>query len=307
MSLLRAAIRACTVAALRDKTWAQSRVFDSDMTALADAVVGGPPQPYIVVYTDADDHTAVHGTELYEGDGRVLNIVLEIGVANAIVGTNDGQVRLQFAATDQGMELAVDMIAAQCQSALWGDPSSQWGAILKQLCWRILRAPSRRGGQAQAGIRFAARRITYVVNTLYDIPPGVVPDSTHPLMQFIALATGNPTFGVTDVGTILNNMLSAQNAPTWQQAQAYLGMGTASVEALQVPGVPLPYPNQEVPPLDTSDTNQFVPTELVSIDLTDEEVSDAEPDLPVWPSNDYLDLLSNEQIVNEPPPAPISD
>lgn len=294
MSLLRSAIRSCTVAALRDKTWAENRVFDSDMTALADAVYGGPPQPYIVVYTDNDDLANISGTELYNGDDRSLNIVLEIGVANAIKAQN-GNITLQFAATDQGMELAVDMISYQCHAALWGDPQSTWGEILKQLCWRILRVPSRRGGQAQSGIRFAARRITYAVSTLYDVPPGVVPDANHPLMQFINKAIGNPLFGSADVGQILQNMLNAQNAPTWRQAQAYLGMTQASIEALNVPGVPLPYPNIEQPPLDTSDTNEFVPT------ATDIEL-DNSGQLDLFPPTDYLKNLSQERIINQPPP-----
>lgn len=292
MSLLRPAIRACVVAALKDKTWAENRVFDSDMTALADAVVGGPPQPYIVVYTDNDDHAGITGAELYEGDGRALNIVLEIGVANAIVVQSTNSVQLQFAATDQGMELAVDMISSQCQAALWGDPSSQWGELLKELCYRVLRAPSRRGGQAQSGIRFAARRITYVVNTLYDIIPGMVPDAHHPLMKFIAMAKNNPLFGENDVGQILSDMLAIQNAPSWRQAQSYLGMTRRAVEALNVPGVPLPYPGVETPPLDWSDAgNEYAP-KLNDIDITD----DGQLTLPLWPPADYLkDLESAPQ------------
>lgn len=268
MSLLRPAIRACAVAALKDRTWAQDRVFDSDMTALADAVYGDTPQPYIVVYTDTDDRPTVTGAELYEGDHRVLNLVIEIGVANAINGTNNNLI-LQFANTDQGMELAVDMVATQVTAALWGDPKSQWGEILKKLAYRILRVPSRRGGQASGGIRFAARRITYVVNTVYDIPPGVVPAPDHPLMQFINLAKGNPIFGVTDVGQILFDMLDATAAPDWRIAQAYLGLTEASAKAAQVPGVPLPYPEIEEPPLDFSDKADEYPPPFNDVKIID--------------------------------------
>lgn len=275
MSLLRPAIRACAVAALKDRTWAENRVFDSDMTALAEAVFGTVPKPYICVYTDTDDRPTNIGAELYEGDHRVLNLVIEIGVANAIQGTNNNLV-IQFAATDQGMELAVDMVATQVTAALWGDPKSQWGEILKKLAWRILRVPSRRGGQAQGGIRFAARRITYVMNTLYDIPPGVVPTPDHPLMQFINLAKGNPIFGVTDVGAILQQMLDTTQAPDWRIAQAYLGMTEDSAKAAQVPGVPLPYPNFEQSPLDTSDPSEYSPP-LIDIELD----HDSTP--PTWP------------------------
>lgn len=254
------------MAALKDKTWAQARVFDSDMTALAEAVVGGPPQPYIVVYTDTDDRPRVIGTELYEGDGRMMNIVLEIGIASAIQVSN-GQYNIQFANTDPSMELACDMVEHQCVSALWGDPYSKWGEILKKLCYRIVRMPSRRGGQAQGGIRFAARRTTFVVNTIYDIPPGVALNSTHPLMQFITAATdpANISFGIAPVGQTLSKMLDPTANPDWRQAQAYLGMTRDSVVALNVPGSPLPI-DAEVPPVDPPDVDEFAPA-LVNLEL----------------------------------------
>ena len=100
MSLIRPAVRACTVAALKDKTWAEGRVYNSDMTALAQAVMGGPPKPYIVVFTDSDDHPRITGAEMYDGEARQLNLVLEMGIASAIRGTK-GNVVLQFAATDR--------------------------------------------------------------------------------------------------------------------------------------------------------------------------------------------------------------
>lgn len=258
MSFLRPAIRACAVAALKDKTWAQDRVFDSDQTALAEAVQGTEAKPYIVVYTDTDDRQANVSNELYDGSRRMLNLVLEIGVANAIKGTN-GNLKINFAATDQGMELAVDMIETQCTAALFGDPHSQWGELLKNLTLNIIRVPSRRGGQASQGIRFAARRVAFVMSTIYDIPPGVVLNDTHPLKKFIAAAKGNPVFGITDVGTILENMLATTAAPDWRVAQAYLGMSTEVAQAAMVPGVPLPYPNFEQEPLDFSDPSEYPP------------------------------------------------
>jgi hypothetical protein len=263
------------------------------MTALAEAVYGTTPQPYICVYTDTDDRPTNIATELYEGDHRVLSLVIEIGVANAIQGTNNNLV-LQFAATDQGMELAVDMVATQVTAALWGDPKSQWGEILKKMCWRILRVPSRRGGQAQAGVRFAARRITYVMNTLYDIPPGMVPAPDHPLMQFINLAKGNAIFGITDVGSILQSMLDTTQAPDWRIAQAYLGMTQDSAIADQLPGVPLAVEGSSIitspfeqPPIDTSDEpNEYAPQ------LNDIETVQENPQ-PTWPPIGFPDDQSD--------------
>jgi hypothetical protein len=120
MSLLRPIIRACAVAALRDQTWAQARVYDSDMTPLADAVLGVAAAPYIVIYTDTDDLQPVRGVaEMYDGENRNLSVVLEIGVASAVRNAQ-GQIVIQFAATDQGMEWAVDCVSflASCSRSL---------------------------------------------------------------------------------------------------------------------------------------------------------------------------------------------
>jgi hypothetical protein len=297
MSLLRPVIRACAVAALRDKSWAESRVYDSDMTPLTEAVSGTATTPYIVVYTDTDDIPAIRGAgEIYDGDSRQLQIVLEIGVASAIknksggasasgptlVGGRDAvdpdpgasargwisfknnpsngdtiaingtvitfvtasplhnQVHIgatlsdtlaalltllqnssdiglvactyglaasnalavvatipgaagnnitlaanvtglttQFTHTDFGTELAVDVISAQALAALWGDPRSPWANLFKRFLLRLKRLPTRRGGQAGGGVRFAARRITLVCSTIYDFAPGIVPPPNH--------------------------------------------------------------------------------------------------------------------------------
>src|ERR1017187_5309618 len=181
MSLLRAVIRATAVGALRDRTWCQSRVWDSDITPLAEAIYGqkdahGNPvaQPYCVCYTDADDIGPVTGLgELYSGDNRSLSLVLEIGVASAIRDPS-GVIKIQFSATDVGMEWACDVISAQAIAALIGDPHSSWGDLLKRLIVKVRRMPTRRGGMAQSGVRFAARKITLVLEPMWDIVPGRV-------------------------------------------------------------------------------------------------------------------------------------
>lgn len=251
MSLLRPVIRACAVAALRDNTWADNRVYDSDMTPLAEAIYGQTAKPYIVVYTDTDDRKAIsgaaYGTEMYNGDARMLSIVIEIGVANAVKGTTPDSLVLQFAATDQGMELAVDVIETQVIAALFGDPHSKWGDIFKRMVFKIFQHPSRRGGQAQHGIRFAARRTSFIVSTIDDIPLGIVLPEGHPVLDFINLAKSDHNVGIVDVANIIEGLLSDTAAPTWRQAQSYLGLNKQAVLDLVPEGAPLPWPEVEVP------------------------------------------------------------
>lgn len=265
MSLLRPIVRACAVAALRDESWAESRVYDSDMTPLAAAVQGTEAAPYIVVYTDTDDIVPVPGVaEIYDGgESRKLNVVIEIGVASAIAN-DDGVVKITFSPTDFGMELAVDIISYQALAALIGNPHSKWGELFKRFILKVQRMPSRRGGSTQGGIRYAARRITLVCSTVFDISPGIVPPEEHPVWDFLNLAADYPEQGprgdtLSDMARLIRSVLPTADMPTWRQAQSLLGLTKRGVRHLMVPGTPLPIPHIEEPPLDWSDTNEFPP------------------------------------------------
>jgi hypothetical protein len=275
MSLLRPIVRACAVAALRDQTWAGAQVYDSDMTPFADAVFGQAASPYVVVYTDADDRMP-KGAELYDGSARSLSLVVEMGIASA-VKTGSGSLSIQFAATDEGMEFAVDVLESQVVATLFGDPTSEWGDLLRRILYHVKLMPSRRGGQARAGIRFAARRTVFMCDSIDDIPPGVVPNPAGPIAQFITMALAHPSVGISDCGNIVQSLLSGTAAPTWRQAQAYLGMSQDAVDALNPDGTPLPWPNVEQPPLDYSDADEFVPP-MTRIDNPMTVVADDEID-----------------------------
>src|SRR4051812_28361698 len=112
MSIIRPCIRIATVAALRERTWAEERVFDSDQQPLAAALLGDSDaseyKPYMTVYTDDDTMTNIDGRQVYNGD-RALALTIEIGTASAIRGKN-GSATLSFAQTDEAMELAIDMV-----------------------------------------------------------------------------------------------------------------------------------------------------------------------------------------------------
>jgi len=253
MSLLRAIIRACAVGALRDRTWAEERVYDSDLTPLAQAVYGGPAKPYVVVYTDQDDVQPVLDIgEIYDGQNRFLSLAVEIGIAGAVRAVpNDpmSQLQLKFAATDVGMELACDVVAAQVLAALSGDPKSKWGELFKRFIVNIRRMPTRRGGQASQGVRFAARRIIFVIQPMYDFSPGIVPKPKHPVWDFIEQARAQPLMGQVDMATIIEELVTQTAAPDWRAIQGQLGLTTEGVEAIMA-GIPLPWPGEEETPFD---------------------------------------------------------
>ena len=266
MSLLRPIIRTCAVGALRDKTWAENRVYDSDLTPLAEAVLGTAAKPYIVVYTDVDDRTPAAVGELYAGSTRVLQLTIEIGVASAIHDPDQSDnIVIRFSSADEGMEWACDIIESQAIAALYGDPHSDWGDLLKRFAPRVTRMPSRRGGQSERGVKFAARRTTFVLSTIYDFAPGVVPVPGSPVWDFLRLCRASPALGVVDRASIVEQLLTETANADWRIAQAYLGMDTQSIKNVNPDGVPLPWGRYRVevpieqPPLDDSDRSDYPP------------------------------------------------
>lgn len=268
MSLLRPIVRAIAVAALRSQTWAEDRVFDSDMTPLGEALLGtAQPTPYIVVYTD-DDETLSPTSRVYEGQQRSLLVVLETGVASAVHGEGENEILLEFAATDEGMEWAVDVTESQAIAALVGDPKSPWGELFKKMVFEVRKITSHRGGQAEKGVRFAARKTVFDCRTMWDLVPGYKPDAKHPVWQFISMVRSNPSIGIMDTSSLVEGLLTSTNAPTWREAQARLGNTTEAALALHVPGSPLPSPD-EIPSYDPRAADEYTPI-LENITLEDE-------------------------------------
>ena len=266
MSLLRPIIRTCAVGALRDRTWAENRVYDSDLTPLAEAVLGTAAKPYIVVYTDTDDRTPAAVGEMYSGMTRQLQLTIEIGVASAIHDPDQSDnIVIKFSSADEGMEWACDIIESQAIAALYGDPHSDWGDLLKRFAPRVVRMPSRRGGQSERGIKFAARRTTFVIQPIGDFAPGVVPVPGSPVWDFLRLCRASQALGVVDRASIVEQLLTADANADWRIAQAYLGVDTQSIKNINPDGVPLPWGKYNIetpveqPPLDDSDRSDYPP------------------------------------------------
>jgi hypothetical protein len=278
LSLLRPIIRSCAVAALRERTWAESRVFDSDMKVLAEAILGQTAKPYIVVYSEADDRTPAAAGEMYSGIGREMQLAVEIGVASAVRAPSSDDVIIRFSGTDQGLEFACDVIDGQVIAALYGDPDSEWGELLRRFAPRVTKVPSRRGGQGSGtGVKFAARRTVFILSNLIDdlVPGTTVPDA-HPVYEFIRMARasgqGDDIMGRANV---VEKLISETDPhPSWMVAQAYLGLDRQSTKNINPDGTPLPWgkPGIEIPveqpPLEEMGEHEWPPVtgEIILVD-----------------------------------------
>jgi hypothetical protein len=230
MSIIRPILRMCAVAALRERTLAEGRVFDSDNTPLAEALIREPEEakPYITVYTDEDTRPGVSGRDIYAAE-RNLSLVLEIGAASAVVTGKLG-VMLQIPATDAGLELSVDIVESQALAALVGDPESRWGELFRRMVLRIERVQGQRGGSAEHGSRWAARQIILICDVIADAPPGVPQPAV--VRDFLAAARAAPSeLGLAGAAEIIERALDPTMALTWRQAQAWLGLTEQGVRA----------------------------------------------------------------------------
>ena len=237
MSIVRMLTRMCAVAALRGATWADDRVFDSDNTPLSQALtLNAEAKPYIVVFTDADNRTGIDGTDLY-GSTRELSLVLEIGVASKIKGET-GDAMLNIPQTDEGMELALDMVEEQALAVLVATPQGPWSELLKGFVMNVVRISGQRGASADRDRRWAARQLAIICDVVSDIPPGVPMPADHPIRRFSVVAKQYPEAHMEHAGEICEALASRGAAPVWEQMQATLGVRRQALQAIGL--APLP-------------------------------------------------------------------
>lgn len=246
--MIRPVLRMCAVAALREKTSAGDRVYDSDNSPLIDKLTA-ETHPYITVFTDNDNRMELEGMDLYSTQ-RNLSLSMEFGLASAITADGKTNPTIHIPYTDQAFEAFVDIMESQIVAALVGDPSSQWGEILKQIVTRVYRMSSRRGGSSDRGTRWAARQLTLVCQTIGDPIPGYVLSSSHPIRQFIALA--RDTDGMGPAADLIETMLENVNSPDYRKVQSWLGLSQRGIEATGV--APLPQGEEQPIPFDSEDS-----------------------------------------------------
>jgi hypothetical protein len=223
--------RMCAVSALRGQTWADKRVYDSDNTPLSQALMlNESAKPYIVVYTDLDNRLEQNGTDLYSMR-REMGLVLEIGVASKVEGKT-GTEEIKIPLTDEGMELAIDMVENQAIAALFGDPQSDWAELLKELVLRVERVTGQRGASAERDRRWAARQLNIVCDLISDLPPGVPVPDYHPIRTFIEIANRHPESDMDHAAQICTAFANDKGAPQWEQVQAMIGARRLALRAI---------------------------------------------------------------------------
>ena len=235
MSLVRSCIRIAAVMALQGRTWAEATVYDSRNTPL-DEAMRQENRPFITVFTDTDKKT-VTGMDVNCAD-RELSVVFEIGIAGPVAKQEEGGPAVAIPATDRAFERAIDVLEWQVERALFHDPSNPWGELFRQLVTEVSEAEAARAGEAERGVRWAARYVSYQCDTIADPVSGKPLDDDHPVKRFIAMAKATTKPELIDAADLIEAQISGAAVPSWRQAQATLGLTEQGVRGI---GIGPPY------------------------------------------------------------------
>lgn len=244
MSLARFAIRLCAARALRGATLAEDRVFDSAIEPLDQQAKAGR-QPFLVVFT-GDHRLTIEGRDLTGGEGEV-ELVLEAAIASRVeLPGTDGttQVSIVVPNTDEGMEITLDMLEYQAIAAI-STGRNVWADLWRRLVLRIVERHSRRGASSDEGVRFAARQISLMCETVADPIPGQPVDPGTVWGDFLAAMDADPVLA--PIGKIVRYQIEVTR-PDWQVAADMLGISDTTAD--QIALVPLVDPAPTITELD---------------------------------------------------------
>lgn len=245
MSLVSLALRLATIRALKGRTFAEDRVFDSKIETI-DVLAPNETAPIIIVTTD-DDEAEIEGRDLFAGDHQ-HELVIEVAAWTKVTTEKDGEV-LVLPATDAGLEITLNLVCYQITRALAAD-GGKWGDLWRSIVTAVPKVTSRRGADDTNGVRYAARQLVYTVDHIAEPMPGRMPEEGETWSRILSMLKADPEFA--PIGKIIEAEIEAVALTPWEQVRASLGL--ADDEATWVAQQPVKI-DEEVP--------------LDAIDLTD--------------------------------------
>jgi hypothetical protein len=228
VSLVAFAIRICLERALLGRTYAEDRIYDSQITAVNQTVPAGQ-KPLIIISTD-DDRSDLTEWDLLRGR-RDLEIVIDMVLATFVQAKTDcgadGEIEIKLPHTDSGMEAALDFMQRQVQRAITNsvDP---WAELLKEFMGSLSRMLGRRGAGAEKGVRFAAKQIVLICDPIPEPDFGATIPENSPWGRLLALMEADAE--LSDYAVVLRAEIEEGNhLPSWRRFQASRGWTDARV------------------------------------------------------------------------------
>lgn len=229
MSLTALAVRIATIHALKGRTFAEDRVFDSKINPV-NLVAKSEARPVIIVTTD-DDNVDITGKDLRAGDHK-LELVIEIAVTQNIsveVAKDQTTEVLTIPATDAGLEATVGLLGWQIAKALSAD-GGEWGDLWRVIVTNVHTVSSRRGADDENGVRYAARQYIYSLDHIHEPTPGEPIDPGSGWGRVIAMFKADPELA--NLGKLIEAEITKGEYLPWEIARGQLGVANDVAEII---------------------------------------------------------------------------
>lgn len=229
MSLTALAVRLATIRALKDRTFAEDRIFDSKINPI-NLVAKGEPRPVIVVTTD-DDNVDIEGRDLRAGNHK-LELVIEVAVTQKIevaVGKGATTEVISIPASDAGLEATVGLVGWQIAKALSAD-GGEWGDLWRTLVVKVHSVSSRRGADEEKGVRYAARQYIYSIDHINEPTPGETPAPGSAWGRVLAAMKADPDFA--GMAKLIEAEITSGDYLPWELARGQLGLANDEADII---------------------------------------------------------------------------
>ena len=228
MSLARLAMRIVAARALKGATLAESRVYDSAVAPI-DQTIAEERQPILIVTTD-DHEMEVTGRDLFHGNAA-CDLVIEAAIASRveIPAEDGGESVMSIPHTDEGMELALDLMEHQVMAALTRERST-WSRVWMKLVPRISRRLSRRGASVEKGVRFAARQIVLTCDLIEAPSDGAAVSCGSAWADMLDVMVGDADLA--PIAQMLRSEIEGTALADWRRAANMLGIYLETADAI---------------------------------------------------------------------------
>jgi hypothetical protein len=228
MSLARLAMRIAAARCLRGATLAEARVYDSAIAPI-DQTIAEERQPILIVTTD-DHEMEVTGRDLFHGNVS-CDLVIEAAIAARVEvpGDNGGESVITIPHTDEGMELALDLMEHQVMAALTRERSN-WSRVWMKLVPRISRRQSRRGASVEKGVRFAARQIVLTCDLIEVPTDGAAIGEGTAWADLLGVIEGDADLA--PIAQMLRSEIEGTPLADWRRAANMLGIHLETANAI---------------------------------------------------------------------------
>lgn len=225
MSLARLAMRIAAARALRGATLAEGRVYDSAILPI-DETIAEERQPILIVTTD-DHELEVTGRDLFHGNVS-CDLVIEAAIAARVEVVGEESM-ITIPHTDEGMELALDLMEHQVMAALTRE-RNPWSRVWMKLVPRISRRLSRRGASVEKGVRFAARQIVLTCDLIEAPTDGAAVGEGTTWADFLSVMAADTDLA--PIAQMLRSEIEGTPLADWRRAANMLGILRETVDAI---------------------------------------------------------------------------